>query len=289
AVGGVSSPAMSILLGHGDGSFTSISPVPLGAAPRAVVSADFNADGKPDLAALMSSVGAIGVLIGQGNGSFAVSSLPVNVLAKSLAVGDFDADGHLDLVATRPIDNTVDVRLGAGNGTFGPVTLYGSGFVPDELAPGDFNLDGKLDLVVLTHSNGVGHAAIFVPGEVPSAWTKIGYAVPGSQGVPSLHGTGTLGGDSLDALHLVGAHGSAPAALFVGFSQALLPFKGGTMVPMPSLLIPLATGPAGMLELPFAMPPVVPSGILLSLQVWIADPAAVAGFAATNGLVGVTP
>ena len=64
-----------ILLGKGDGSFqTPISDLlgstPLGSVPNAIVAADFNGDGHPDLAVSLFGEDTVSVLLGNGDGTF---------------------------------------------------------------------------------------------------------------------------------------------------------------------------------------------------------------------------
>ena len=80
------------------------------------------------------------------------------------------------------------------------------------------------------------------------------------------------------------------AGLVIGFSPLQVPFKGGTLVPdLDLLILGLPTGPAGVLEVPFAWPTGLPGGLTTYVQYWIADPGGPQGFSATNGLAGTTP
>jgi hypothetical protein len=74
----------------------------------------------------------------------------------------------------------------------------------------------------------------------------------------------------------------------IGVSQINAPFKGGTLVPQPMLLVFLATNPVGDLNLAFLWPAGVPAGKSLLFQYWISDPGASNGVSASNGLEGVT-
>src|SRR5262245_43020725 len=77
-------------------SFTTPVDYPVGAVPGAVVTADFNNDGRDDVATAVGN--SVSVLLGNANGTLqpALTS-PIGVYPQSLAVGDFDADGILDL------------------------------------------------------------------------------------------------------------------------------------------------------------------------------------------------
>jgi hypothetical protein len=119
-----------------------------------LVAADFNRDGKLDLAATNYSGNDVSMLLGNGDGTFpthvdyAVGSGP-----GSLAVGDFNGDGKLDLVVVNNNSNDVSVLLGNGDGTFQTAANYAVGSYPLSVAVGDFNGDGKLDLAVANGSS----------------------------------------------------------------------------------------------------------------------------------------
>lgn len=137
------------------------SPIQTGNQPAAIGSADFNGDGKPDLAVMDSYQNAITILIGNGDGTFTPGQIISGVGSTpciyddqpsncSMAVGDFNHDGNADLVETSGGDNIVVVLLGHGDGTFtpaagSPITV---GNFPQAVRIGDFNRDGFLDLAV---------------------------------------------------------------------------------------------------------------------------------------------
>lgn len=125
---------------------------------------------------------------------------------------------------------------------------------------------------------------------LPAPWTDLGLALSGSTGEPQLLGTGTLIGGQPASIDLSNANPSAPAALFVGLSNTPTPFKGGTLIPIPSLLVlPTATSPAGTIGLPFAWPTGLPSSLSIYHQYAIKDAVAVQGVALSNALKSTTP
>ncbi|MEA2574178.1 MAG: hypothetical protein QOH93_1476, partial [Chloroflexia bacterium] len=114
------------------------------------VAADFNGDGRLDLAG--SGAKSAAVMLNNGNGTFgAAVNFPVADWAQDLAAGDFNGDGKIDLAVTI---NTPQFSLsllpGNGDGTFSaPVNLPNtSGFDSPSVVAADLNNDGKLDVLI---------------------------------------------------------------------------------------------------------------------------------------------
>jgi hypothetical protein len=121
---------------------------------------DFNGDGKPDLAVANSSSNNVGVLLGNGDGTFqAAVHYAVGSGPRSVAVGDFNGDGKPDLaVANSDFISgigSISVLLGNGDGTFQAAVNYAAGSRPASVAVGDFNGDGRPDLAVANLGNNV--------------------------------------------------------------------------------------------------------------------------------------
>ena len=159
---------VGVLLGNGNGAFqTAVSYGSGGYEALSVAVADVNGDGKLDLLIANCSVdndppcegnGTVGVLLGNGNGTFQ-TVVPYDsggVTAHSVAVADVNGDGKLDLlVANYCVDSgcvtngMVGVLLGNGDGTFQTVVPYDSGGdYADSVVIADVNGDGKPDLLV---------------------------------------------------------------------------------------------------------------------------------------------
>jgi VCBS repeat protein/FG-GAP repeat protein len=120
-----------------------------GSAADAVAVADFNGDGKLDLAVANNGSNNISVLLGNGDGTFqAAVDYGVGQAPGGMAVGDFNGDGKPDLVVANPTINSVSVLLGNGDGTFQAAANYGAGTNSNSVVVGDFNGDSKLDLAV---------------------------------------------------------------------------------------------------------------------------------------------
>jgi VCBS repeat protein len=115
------------------------------------IAADFNGDGKPDLAGAGANV--VSVMLGNGDGTFRPKTdFPIGMQTQAVAAGDFNSDGRVDLVVTL---NTPQFSLalltGTGTGTFNAPTFFPntSGFDSPAIAATDLNGDGRLDLVVM--------------------------------------------------------------------------------------------------------------------------------------------
>jgi hypothetical protein len=137
-----------VQLGNGDGTFRA--PSSYGAGGY-VAAADFNGDGKIDLA--ITRAGGFSVLLGNGDGTFQPPVFnTINRFAGFLAVGDFNGDGIPDLVTAY---GSVSVFLGNGDGTFQDPVDYLTHTDTVSVAIGDFNHDGKADLA-LAYGNSTG-------------------------------------------------------------------------------------------------------------------------------------
>jgi hypothetical protein len=135
-----------------------------GGHPRGVAVADFNGDGKLDLAVANSFFSnTVSILLGTGTGSFgAKTDFGTGTFPLSVAVGDFNKDGKLDLAVANNNSNTVSILLGTGTGSFGAKTDFGTGSGPFSVAVGDFNGDGKLDLAVANSDFGSNTVSILL-------------------------------------------------------------------------------------------------------------------------------
>jgi hypothetical protein len=145
-------PSISVLAGNGDGTFALPVTIGFGQTANALAAADFNGDGKLDLA-LASGLGGntANVLLNTG-GSFATTPAVSagDVFPSAIASGDFNHDGKPDLVTTG-IGGDAIVEMNNGDGTFSVgATLPTPDDSPTSVVVRDFNGDGKPDVAVGT-------------------------------------------------------------------------------------------------------------------------------------------
>ncbi len=143
---------VSILLGHGDGTFTSGSPIAVGTAPIFVAVEDFNGDGIADLAVANHGSNNVSILLGNGDGTFTLGTpIAVGTSPFAVAVGDFDGNGHADLAVANQGSNNVSILLGNGDGTFTPGSPVAA-TAPVFVVVGDFDGNGTADLAAVTNN-----------------------------------------------------------------------------------------------------------------------------------------
>jgi hypothetical protein len=166
-----SNGVINVRLGNGDGTFQPIVQYPFNTtgsgASYGIVAADFNGDGKLDIAVTfltqvsqIETVNTTAVLLGNGDGTFQAPISSNQTMGRGWALyrpqaADVNGDGKVDLVGICGPGNgpgAICVVLGNGDGTFT------AGFISQAFnrvnhqgvttfAIGDFNADGKPDVV----------------------------------------------------------------------------------------------------------------------------------------------
>jgi len=143
---------ITVFLGNGDGTFqTAGISGPVGAGGDGAVTADFNGDGKKDIATDFGQI-----LLGKGDGTFQMgTAIAQEGQQHGIAAADFNQDGKIDLAFTNTRAATVDVYYGNGDGTFAYSASYPTINGASSIEASDIDGDGYPDLFVGTASAGV--------------------------------------------------------------------------------------------------------------------------------------
>ena len=157
--------------------------------PCAIATADFDHDGRVDLAVASANDGGVNVMRGDGTGGFTVVASVPSGTSSAVAVRDVNHDEIEDLVVAQgaeTISGSVDLYLGQGaggvwNGSFGsrqPFLITGN---PYQLVVADLEGDGRWDVVASEYFGdsvsllqGTCLADVGVPAESAAAFTLRG-------------------------------------------------------------------------------------------------------------------
>ena len=239
--------AVAVLLGNGDGTLQVAQTSTQAFLPgtQAIV-ADFNRDGKPDIALTQQGNQFASVMLNNtlptqypDGRSFAAYNTLANGtgnFADSVAVGDFNKDGNLDIAVSYLQDNDVQVLFGNGGGGFTTGATYAVGSQPFWIASGDLNGDGYPDLVTTnTNVNGAtGTVSVLLNNKNGTFASAATYTV-GKQ--PYQVAIGDLNGDGYPDLAVTNyTTGSTSGSVTILFGS-----KTGTFTVQPAALATCAT------------------------------------------------
>jgi hypothetical protein len=180
--------------------------------PSGVAVADFNGDGRPDLAVANQKDNTVSVILTNAAGSFASKTdYQVGAAPVALISADFNGDHIPDLAIVNSGDNTISVLLGVGGGKFGSPVTYATGTTPTGIVAADFNSDAKIDLAVLNHADST---VSFLYGNGDGT-----FGAPSTTAVvqnPIAIVSGDFNGDTMPDLAVVNATGSLTLLLNSG-------------------------------------------------------------------------
>lgn len=153
-----------MLLGEGNGLFSTKIELQLSANPGSITVEDFNRDGKSDLAFIPSSnfmSSHVSIRLNNGVGGFGdPTNYRIGTSPGSIITKDFDGDNLIDIVATTfDGEGGVSVLRGDGAGGFGLPVPFLVGSI-NALVAADFNGDGRLDLAVARGNSNDGVAIL---------------------------------------------------------------------------------------------------------------------------------
>jgi hypothetical protein len=157
----------------------------------------------------------------------------------------------------------------------------------------DIDMDGRLDVSALIAPLGATRLAVMMNSTYRAGGPllDLGHQLSSTAtGYPVQCFTGAVAAGGQFTIDLLsGPKGKFTNLLVVGLSVLDAPFKGGTLVPNPfQVLGPFLTDFDGHVAISPMWPLVLPSGVQIVTQFWFPAPA-VAGFAATSGLLITTP
>jgi hypothetical protein len=223
------SSRISILPGNGDGTFGVRREVASGVGPLSIALADFNRDGRLDLATANQGSNSVSRFVGLANGNVLLSgSDDARGIPAGLATADLDGDTVSDVIVVSRDQNLVTLLL---SGTAVSDTSYDTGLQPSAVASGDLNLDSRQDVVVANEGSatisvflGFGKGRLLPRSDYPTGLA------------PSAVAVGNLNGDGAGDV-VVANRGSNTVSIFLGTGA------GGLAS---STQLPVGNAPAGV-------------------------------------------
>jgi hypothetical protein len=133
-----------------------------------LLSADFNADGRPDVVARTNSHTVLLSLANPDRTFAAPITIYTGTYLSDLIIGDGNGDGNTDIIVSDTATNSLVMLPSNGNATFGTPIVTTLTMAPTEIASADFNDDGDVDIALRSYSgmilvvftnDGAGHFA----------------------------------------------------------------------------------------------------------------------------------
>jgi hypothetical protein len=180
--------------------------------------ADFNGDGRADLAVSNYGSNTVSVLLnattpGAATLIFAAQqSFATGASPRSVAVGDLNGDGRPDIAAANINSNTVSVLInttapGAATPTFAAQQTFATGTSPASVSVGDLNGDGRRDIAVANFDSSANSVSVL-----------LNTLAPFTLGNPA---TGTIQDDDAPTSIVIAAGNNQSANVLTAFATAL--------------------------------------------------------------------
>jgi hypothetical protein len=140
---------VSILSGRGDGTFTNRRDFEFVNLANAIVTADWNRDGRMDLASVDESFGTVRRFLADGAGGFTISDIHQfgYFTISDMQAMDWNADGFQDLVFCSEGAPASTILMGTADGSFVAAALNPNLGYSQNARSADFNEDGRPDLL----------------------------------------------------------------------------------------------------------------------------------------------
>jgi len=207
-------------------SFTTALSLNTASYSNSVAIGDIDGDGRPDILAPISDVGALYIYLNVSSGGAINFSppkkFPAGGAANGIAIGDLNGDAKIDIVISNPRADSVSLFL--NRSSVGTLSLRRQDFPathsPSDVALGDFNRDGRLDVVA---SSDTGDLAILRNRATPSGLSLDLDVAPESGPGTFLPVVGDIDGDGHLDIALSNHLGSTVSVLRGAGENPLLP------------------------------------------------------------------
>jgi hypothetical protein len=206
-----------------------------------VISADFNNDGKLDLATGANMSSGFSVLLGTSTGSFGAPTYFNTGSGSGLIAADVNNDGKIDIVSRGTtvfapvITPKFNIYLGTGTGSFSLPTSFTTNLMPYTVISADYNGDNNLDIAYTYSSNdsisivlgnglgGFGAVNSFSVGSITSSIYSTDFNGDGKQDIA----VGNFGASSVSILLNNPLSAISSASLICNGNTAILSVSGG--------------------------------------------------------------
>ncbi len=181
--------ALVLVPGNGTTTFdnNNFLAAPTGSLPISIADADFNRDGRIDIATANSNSRDVTILLNKPSGSFGAPSFPTVFSPSQIAVADFNGDGNLDTATATQTNNNIGsnnvIKLSFGNGRGGVSATQDVAATAtiSALLAEDISGDSRPDLVAANTSGilsifiNTGNASKLFNSPPPTATVNLGF------------------------------------------------------------------------------------------------------------------